>query len=139
MPRVRVSLPDELLERAKERGRELGKRVDELYAEALARYLGVNRAGRPGLSRGKTVIPRSSPQISVDLPDDLFRRAERLSKRLGQVARPHVRRGPDCSRGDLARRRERAGRGPRRAQRGVAPEGACVGGLSSRTTPSRGG
>jgi predicted DNA-binding protein len=84
VPRIRVSLPDELLQRAATRAQELGKPIDELYAEAIARYVQVNKSASPGSLRSRSGMPRASPQLNVEIPEDLFQRAEQLAKRLGK-------------------------------------------------------
>lgn len=82
MPRVRVSLPDELLQRAAARAHELGVRVDDLFAEAIERYVRVNQSASAGSLRSRTGVSRASPQLDVEIPEELFGRAERLAKRL---------------------------------------------------------
>ena len=84
MPRVRVSLPDELLQRAATRAAELGKTMDELYAGAIARYVEVNKNASAGSLRSRTGVPSASRQLTVDIPEELFQRAEKLAKRLGK-------------------------------------------------------
>ena len=84
MPRVRANLPDELLQRAATRAQELGKHIDELYAEAIDRYIEVNQNASAGSLRSRSGIPRGSPQLIVDIPEELFQRAEKLAKRLGK-------------------------------------------------------
>ena len=37
-----------------------------------------------GSLRSRHIIPRSSPEIVVEIPQDLFQRAEKLAKRLGK-------------------------------------------------------
>lgn len=84
MPRVRVKLPDELLQRAATRAQELGKPIDELYAEAIDRYVEVNKDASAGSLRSRSGISRSSPQLMIEIPEELFQRAEKLAKRLGK-------------------------------------------------------
>ena len=84
MPRVRVNLPDELLQRAATRAHELGKRIDELYAEAIERYVEVNKDASAGSLRSRTGMPRGAPQLIIEIPEELFQRADKLAKRLGK-------------------------------------------------------
>lgn len=84
MPRVRVNLPDELLQRAATRAQQLGKHIDELYAESIDRYVEVNKDASPGSLRSRTGMPRASPQLTIEIPEELFQRAEKLAKRLGK-------------------------------------------------------
>ena len=84
MPRVRVSLPDELLQRAATRAAEVGKPIDELYADAIARYVEVNKDASAGSLRSRAGVPRASQQLAVEIPEELFQRAEKLAKRLGK-------------------------------------------------------
>jgi predicted DNA-binding protein len=84
VPRVRVSLPDELLQRVATRAQELGKHIDELYVEAIDRYVEVNKSASAGSLRSRSGMPRASPQLNVEIPEELFQRAEKLAKRLGK-------------------------------------------------------
>ncbi len=84
MPRVRVKLPDELLQQAATRAQQLGKHIDELCAEAIDRYVEVNKAASAGSLRSRSGIPRASPQLIIEIPEELFQRAEKLAKRLGK-------------------------------------------------------
>jgi hypothetical protein len=79
-----VNLPDELLQRAATRAQELGIKIDELYAQAVARYVEVNKDVSPGSLRSRRGIPRSSPQLIIEIPEELFEPAEKLAKRLGK-------------------------------------------------------
>jgi hypothetical protein len=88
MPRIRVTVPDELLQVATARGEELGKNIDELYLEAIERYLDVTKNSSAGALRSRFTIPRSSPEIVIELPEELYRRADIAAKRLGK--RRHV-------------------------------------------------
>ena len=84
MPRVRVSLPDELLQTAATRAQQSEKSIDDLYAEAVARYVETNKDASPGSLRSRSAIPRSSPTLTIEIPEDLFQRADKLAKRLGK-------------------------------------------------------
>lgn len=81
MPRVRVSLPDELLQRAATLAEADGKTIHDLYTEAVTRYVETNQNARPGSMRSRSGIPRGSPTFTVELPEDLFQQAEKLAKR----------------------------------------------------------
>jgi len=84
VPRVRVILPDELLQRAATTAQELGKHIDELYAEAIDRYVEVNKNASAGSLRSRSGISRGSPQLTIEIPEELFQRADKLAKRLGK-------------------------------------------------------
>ena len=84
MPRIKVTLPDEVLQRAATRAQELGKKIDELYAEAIERYIEVNKNASAGSLRSRSAMPRTAPQFTIEIPEDLFQRAEKLAKRLGK-------------------------------------------------------
>jgi hypothetical protein len=88
MPRVRVTVPDQLLEVAAARAEELGKSVDELYVEAISRYIEVTKNSSAGSVRSRFAIPRSSPQIVIEMPEELFGRADKAAKLQGK--RRHV-------------------------------------------------
>jgi predicted transcriptional regulator len=85
MPRIRVSLPEQLLEVATAKGEQLGKSVDELYVEAIERYLKATKDSSAGSLRSRHAIPRSSPEIVVEIPEDLYQRAQKVAKRLGKA------------------------------------------------------
>ncbi len=84
MPRVRVKIPDELLQTAATRAQELGKHIDELYAEAIDRYVADNQDASAGSLRSRSGMPRAAPQLTIEIPEDLFQRADKLAKRLGK-------------------------------------------------------
>ncbi|MGH2941376.1 MAG: hypothetical protein ACRDLN_01180 [Solirubrobacteraceae bacterium] len=84
MPRVRVKLPDELLQRAATRAQELGKHIDELYAEAIDHYVEANKGASAGSLRSRSFMPHASPQLTIEIPEELFQRAEKVAKRLGK-------------------------------------------------------
>jgi hypothetical protein len=81
VPRVRVTLPDELRQRAATRAEALGKEIDDLYADAIDRYVEVNKNASAGSLRSRSGIPRASPQLNIEVPEQLFQRAEKLAKR----------------------------------------------------------
>jgi metal-responsive CopG/Arc/MetJ family transcriptional regulator len=84
MPRIRVSVPDELLKVAAERAEQVGKNLDELYAEAIERYVDATKNSSAGAVRSRFTIPRSSPQVVVELSEELYRRADEAAKRQGK-------------------------------------------------------
>src|SRR4051812_16449270 len=84
MPRIKVSLPDELLQRAATRAQDVDKKIDDLYAEAIERYVEVNKNASAGSLRSRSSMPRTVPQFTIEIPEDLFQRGEKLAKRLGK-------------------------------------------------------
>lgn len=83
MPRVRVTLTDGLLQHAATMAEQLEKPIDELYVEAIEGYVEAHKDASPGSLRSRrAIIPRGSPQISVQIPEDLLKRADTLAKRL---------------------------------------------------------
>jgi metal-responsive CopG/Arc/MetJ family transcriptional regulator len=85
MPRIRISVPEQLLNVATTRAEELGKSVDELYAEAIERYIDATKNSSAGSMRSRHMIPRSSPEVVVEIPEELFQRAQKVAKRLGKA------------------------------------------------------
>lgn len=84
MPRIRVSVPDELLKAATTRAEQLDTNLDELYAEAIERYIDATKSASAGAVRSRFIIPRSSPQIGVEIPEQLFAQADKAAKRQGK-------------------------------------------------------
>jgi predicted DNA-binding protein len=84
VPRIRIKQPDELLQSAGARANELGKHIDELYAEAIDRYIESTKNASAGSLRSRSGIPVSSPQLIIEIPEELFQRAEKVAKRLGK-------------------------------------------------------
>jgi hypothetical protein len=85
MPRVRITLTDGLLQYAASMADERGTSIDELYVEAIEGYVAAHKTATAGSLRSRrAIIPRGSPQISVDIPEDLRKRADVLAKRLGK-------------------------------------------------------
>jgi predicted transcriptional regulator len=83
MPRVRVTLPDELLQHAASMAEQLEKPLDELCVEAIEGYVDAYKDASAGSLRSRRAfIPRGSPQIGVQVPDELLKRADKLAKRL---------------------------------------------------------
>jgi hypothetical protein len=84
MPRIRVTAPDQLLQVAAERAEQLGTNIDELYAEAIERYITATKNASAGSVRSRMVFPRASPKIAVELPEELFKRADLAAKLQGK-------------------------------------------------------
>jgi hypothetical protein len=88
MPTVTLQLTEQLLELATARAEQLGKSIDELFAEAIDRYIEVTKHASAGSLRSRHVTPRSSPHVTIELPEDLFQRAGEHAQRLEK--RPDV-------------------------------------------------
>jgi metal-responsive CopG/Arc/MetJ family transcriptional regulator len=84
MPRIRVTTPDQLLQVAAARAEALGTNVDELYAEAIERYVEATKDASAGSVRSRMTFPRSSPKIAIEIPEELFQRADKAAKRQGK-------------------------------------------------------
>jgi fructose-1,6-bisphosphatase len=80
--RVEIKQPEELLELAAGRAEELGKQIDDLYVEAIERYIEVTKHASAGALRSRFFMARASPRVTVEIPDDLFDRAEKVAERL---------------------------------------------------------
>ena len=72
VPRIKIKQPDGLLQSAGARAAELGKHIDELYAEAIDQYIEKTKNASAGSLRSRSAIPRASPQIIVEIPEELF-------------------------------------------------------------------
>jgi hypothetical protein len=85
MPTVTVQLTEQLLELATARAEDLGKSMDELFAESIDRYIEVTKYASAGSLRSRHITPRASPRITIEIPEELSERAvehaERLEKR----------------------------------------------------------
>jgi hypothetical protein len=75
-------VPEQLLELATTRAEQLGKPIDELYSESIDRYIEVTKHASAGSLRSRTVMPRTSPYVTIEIPDELFQRAEAHAERL---------------------------------------------------------
>jgi predicted transcriptional regulator len=76
-------LPDELLQHAATMAQQLGKPIDELYVEAIESYVEAHKTASAGSMRSRAArIPRGSPQLSIQIPEELLERADALAKRL---------------------------------------------------------
>jgi metal-responsive CopG/Arc/MetJ family transcriptional regulator len=84
VPRVKVKLPDELLQIAATQAQELSTRIDDLYTEAIGHYVESNKNVSPGAVQSRIRIPYSAPQLTVEIPEELFQQADKLAKRLGK-------------------------------------------------------
>jgi metal-responsive CopG/Arc/MetJ family transcriptional regulator len=84
MPRVKVSIPDPLLQVAADAAQAAGKKIDDLYVVAIAEFIKANQHTRPGALRNRGKLPISSPRLTIEIPEELFQEAEKLAKRLGK-------------------------------------------------------
>ncbi len=84
MPRVKVMIPDPLLQVAADAAHAAGKKIDDLYEAAIVEFIEANQHTRPGALRNRGRIPASSPKLTIEIPEDLFQEAEKLAKRLGK-------------------------------------------------------
>ena len=84
MPRVKVQLPDPLLQVAADQAHAAGKKIDDLYEEAIIAFVEANRHTRPGALRNRGGMSSSSPKLTIELSEKVFEDAEKLAKRLGK-------------------------------------------------------
>ena len=64
---------------------QLDKPIDELYVEAIEGYVEAHKDSTAGsLHSRRAFIPRGSPQLSVEIPEELRQRADKLGKRLNK-------------------------------------------------------
>lgn len=84
MPRVRVSVSEALLQVAATAAQERGKPVDELFADAIARYVASTAGSSPGSLRSSYTVPRNSPTLAIELPEELYQGANQVARRLGK-------------------------------------------------------
>ena len=84
MPRVKVSIPDPLLQVAADAAHAAGQKIDDLYEAAIAEFIDANQHTRPGAVRNKGGMPVSSPKLTIEIPEALFQDAEKIAKRLGK-------------------------------------------------------
>jgi predicted transcriptional regulator len=85
MPRVRVRIPDALLQRAATAAQAEGKKIDDLYEEAIVRYIESTKNASPGSVRSRGGMPGGSPKLIVEISQELFQQADKLAKRLGKT------------------------------------------------------
>jgi predicted transcriptional regulator len=83
MPRVKVSIPDPLLQVAADRAHAAGEKIDALYETAIAAYVERHQAGKEGKPRSAGGMPRSAVKLTIEIPEELFQEADKLAKRLG--------------------------------------------------------
>jgi predicted DNA-binding protein len=103
VPTVTVQLTEQLLELATARAEQLGKSIDELYAEAIERYIEVTKYASAGSLRSRHIMPRSSPHVTIEIPEELFERAEAHAERLEKPRDVMYRRGAGQTRGTPSR------------------------------------
>ncbi len=84
MPRVKVSIPDPLLQVAADAAHAAGKKIDDLYEAAIIEFIEANEHTRPGALRNRGGMPVSSPKLTIEIPEELFQEAEKIAKRLGK-------------------------------------------------------
>lgn len=84
VPRVKIAIPDPLLQAAGNRAQELDTSIHELFAEAIGRYVEGTKNISAGALRSRSMIARSSPVLGVEIPEELFQSAEKVAKRLGK-------------------------------------------------------
>jgi hypothetical protein len=82
VPPVKVRQPEELVRLAGAAAEQLGKSLDAFYAEAIDRYIEVTKHATAGAARSRLVIPRASPRVTIEVPDELLERAEAAADRL---------------------------------------------------------
>jgi len=84
MPRVKVMLPDPLLQVAADQAHAAGKKIDDLYEEAIIEFIAANQHTRAGALRNRGSMPASSPKLTIEISEKVFQDAEKLAKRLGK-------------------------------------------------------
>ena len=84
MPRVKVMLPDPLLQVAADQAHAAGKKIDDLYEAAIVEFIEANQHTRPGALRNRGAMPASSPKLTIEISEKVFQDAEKLAKRLGK-------------------------------------------------------
>ena len=55
-----------------------------MYAEAIDRYVEVNQNASAGALRSRSGMPRAAPQLTIEIPEELLQRGDKLAKRLGK-------------------------------------------------------
>ena len=84
VPRIRVSVSDALLQVAATEAGKRGKPVDELFADAIERYVGTTVGASAGALRTSYAVPRNSPTLAIELAEDLYQGANQVARRLGK-------------------------------------------------------
>ncbi len=82
MPRVKVSIPDPLLQAAADAAHAAGKKIDDLYEAAITDYV-EHHSGAPGSLKSRGGMPRSAVKLTIEISEELFQQADKLAKRLG--------------------------------------------------------
>ena len=83
MPRVKVSLPDPLLQVAADQAHAAGTKIDALYETAISEFVERHKAGQEGKPRSAGGMPRSAVKLTIEISEELFQEAEKVAKRLG--------------------------------------------------------
>jgi predicted transcriptional regulator len=83
MPRVKISIPDPLLQVAADQAHAAGEKIDALYETAIAGYVERHKAGEEGKPRSAGGMPRSAIKLTIEISEELFQEADKLAKRLG--------------------------------------------------------
>lgn len=83
MPRIKVSLPDPLLQVAADQAHAAGTKIDALYETAISELVERHKAGEEGKPRSAGGMPRSAVKLTIEIPEELFQEAEKVAKRLG--------------------------------------------------------
>jgi metal-responsive CopG/Arc/MetJ family transcriptional regulator len=84
MPRVKVSLPDPILQVAADAAHKAGKKIDDMYEAAIGEFVERHKAGEGGKLKTSGGMPRSAIKLTIEIPEELFQEAEKLAKRLGR-------------------------------------------------------
>lgn len=83
MPRVKVSLPDPVLQVAADQAHAAGQKIDDLYEAAISAFVERHKAGEEGKPRSAGGMPRSAVKLTIEISEELFQEAEKVAKRLG--------------------------------------------------------
>jgi predicted transcriptional regulator len=82
VPRVKVSIPDPLLQVAADAAHAAGQKIDDLYEAAITEYV-EREADARGSLRSRGGMPRSAVKLTIEISEELFQQAEKLAKRQG--------------------------------------------------------
>jgi hypothetical protein len=83
MPRVKVRIPDPLLQVAADRAHAAGEKIDDQYEAAIGGFVERYKAGKEAKPRSAGGMPRSAINLTIEIPEELFQEAEKVAKRLG--------------------------------------------------------
>lgn len=83
MPRVKISIPDPLLQVAADKAHAAGQKIDDLYEAAISATLERHRNGQESKPRTAGGMPRSAVKLTIEIPEELFQEAEKVAKRFG--------------------------------------------------------